>query len=253
MDSITRGSDCEFGLMDGGHLVSALEVYGDTVETYPEGRVFADNMNVEIAIDPVTDLATFHRYTEALLQTIKDKGFELHPGPVLNYPDVYLDDPAALISGCMPDFCAYTGEENVAPDFASLGTSTRTLGAHVHASLGGARPDWYARWMDILVALPLLSHEDPSERRSMYGGPGCYREKPYGGEYRTLSSFWVQDEDLRTFIWNATNKAVALSATTDPSTVAEWWEIPQAIAAHDLALAERCFDRLYIYGLEVTS
>lgn len=251
MTAITRGHDSEFGLLKDGVLISALDVYDMNVEEYPEGRVFADNMNVELAINPVTTLSEFHSHTEALLSRIKDRGFDLHPGPMLEYPASALDHPMARVAGCMPDMSAYTLEQNEPPDFETLDAAVRTTGAHMHAQLDGARPDWYARWMDALVTLPLLIREEPSDRRTMYGAPGCYRPKDYGGEYRTLSSFWVQDPELREYVWTATHKAVELSHTTDPDEVDQWWDIPTAIARHDLTLARSCYDRLYIYGLEV--
>jgi len=251
MNAITIGHDSEFGLSKNGELISALDIYQTDIHEYPEGRVFADNLNVELAINPVTSLAEFHQYTEALLDTVRDQGFDLEIGPVVQYSPEHLTHPLAKIAGCMPDMNAYTEAVNEAPDFEQETTGKRTVGAHIHAQLDGARPDWYARWMDMIVTLPLLQVEQPSDRRTMYGGAGCYREKPYGGEYRTLSSFWVQDHGLREFIWNATHKAVELAHTTDPESVDDWWDIPTAIQTHDRKLAERCYDRLYIYGLEV--
>lgn len=102
--------------------------------------------------------------------------------------------------------------------------------------------------MDLLVTLPLLKHETPSNRRSMYGGAGCLRVKPYGGEYRVLSNVWLDDTAKREFVWEMTHKAAEL-CSTDPSTIEDWWDIPEAIDTHDLVLAQRCIDRLYIYGV----
>ena len=248
MQQITIGHDSEFGLVKGGEIISALNVFNDMVFEDENGRYFADNMNVEIAINPVTTLKDFHGKTEGLLGHVRGLGYEPLMQPVIKYDDKYLSHPLAKISGCNPDFNAYSEGENNAPDFTTM-DGTRSCGAHIHAQLDGANPFWFARWMDMLVALPLLQYEEKSDRRSLYGGAGCLRVKPYGGEYRTLSNVWLGDKARREFVWAMTHKAVALTHTTDPSTVDEWVDVPTAIDTHDVELAQRCIDRLYLYGV----
>jgi hypothetical protein len=248
----TKGHDSEIILARQGLPISALHVMDEQVFEDSHGRFFADNMNVEIAINPVETLADWHSYTEALLSQCRDYegGYDLMFKPVVTYDPIYLEHPLARISGCNPDMSAYTMVNNYAPDFEEM-DGTRSLGAHVHATLSGGNPFWYARWMDMLTALPLLFHEEASNRRSLYGGAGCLRVKPYGAEYRTLSNVWVGEPDKREFVWEMTEKAVTLSQTTDPDTVDEWWDVPAAIDNHDLVLAQACMDRLYIYGVTV--
>jgi len=247
MQQRTLGHDSEMGLSQGGEIVSALDVFNEEVFEDEHGRYFADNMNCEIAINPVSTLADFHKKTEGLLNHIRDRGLTPVMEQVIRYPERCMKHPLSMVSGCDPDFSAYFQEKNLAPDFTQL-DSVRSCGGHMHASLDGASPYWYARWMDALVALPLLKFEQNTGRRELYGKAGCLREKPYGGEYRTLSNVWVEDPARREFVWEMTNKAAELAKTTDPATIDEWWDIPTAIDTHDLDLAQKCIDRLHIFG-----
>jgi hypothetical protein len=246
----TNGHDSEFGLVSlaTGQLQSALDVFGEEVFEDSNGRYFADNMNCEIAINPVTSLEDWHSKTEGLLSQIRDKGFELVMKPVIVYPDRCMSHPLSKISGCNPDHSAYTRDTNQAPNFKQM-DGTRSCGAHVHASLEGADPFNYARWMDALVTLPMLKYEEKTTRRDLYGKAGCMRVKEYGAEYRTLSNVWLDSEDKREFVFEMSHRAAELCKTQDPALIEDWWDIPIAIDTHDLELAERCIDRLYIYGV----
>lgn len=247
--SITIGHDSEFALAQHGMAVSALDVFNEDVYEDIHGRYFADNMNMEIAINPVTSLKDFHGHTESLLDNVKGMtGYDLMFEPVIKYDSKYLSHPLALISGCNPDLNAYTEKVNEAPVFSEM-DGTRSLGGHIHAQLDGANPYWFARWMDMLVAVPLLQHETPSSRRELYGQAGCLRVKPYGAEYRTLSNVWLDSEDKREFVYEMTHRAVELAHTKDPNDVEQWWDVMLAINNHDLDLASQVMDRLYIYGV----
>ena len=242
----TIGHDSEFGLELGGTIVSALDHL--TREDYPEGSLFPDNLNCEIAITPVETLRDFHLKTDSLLNRVRDKGFNLIMEPTIDYPAEAMGHPDAQISGCNPDFDAYTLQENIAPDFTT--SNIRSCGAHIHASLGGVDPWEWAKWMDLLVAVPLLCVEKESLRREMYGKSGCLRVKPYGGEYRTLSNVWLDDAAMREFVWAGTHKAIEMASKADFRNIADWHEIPDAIDDHNTELANRIIDRCYIWGIE---
>jgi hypothetical protein len=248
MQAITIGHDSEFGLLSDGALISALDVFDEDVFEDENGRYFADNINCEIAINPVTTLAEFHSKTEGLLAHVRSRGFEPLMQPTIHYPDTCLGHPLARIAGCNPDESAYLQARNEAPVFAEM-DGFRSCGGHIHAQLDGANPYWWARWMDAYVGLPLLLEEEPNERRRLYGGAGCMRVKPYGGEYRTLSNVWLDRPDLREFVWEGTHKAVERCKQADPEAIEDWWDIPTAIDTHDTELARRTVDRLYIYGV----
>jgi hypothetical protein len=242
------GHDSEFGLARGGIIQSALDVLGDVVHEDDNGRYFADNLNTEVAINPVSTLKDFHSKTEGLLGKVRDLGFDLLMEPVIKYPDSCLLHKDAFESGCNPDLSAYTEHTNSPPDFNKM-DGTRSCGAHIHTGDLSSDPINQSKWMDALITLPLLFKETPSERRKLYGGAGCLRYKPYGMEYRTLSNVWLDSPELREFVWERTHMALALSKSTDFSVIEDWWEIPQAIDQHDLVAAARLLDRLYIYGV----
>ena len=241
------GHDSEFGLSRGGIVKSALDALEGVYED-SDGRFFADNMNTEIAINPVTTLKEFHSKTEGLLGKVRDLGYDLIMEPIIKYPDICLKHPMAFESGCNPDLSAYTEDLNTPPDFSDM-DGTRSCGAHIHTGDLESNPMNQAKWMDALITLPLLFKETPSTRRSLYGGAGCLRYKPYGMEYRSLSNVWLDNPDLREFVWERTHMALALSKSTDFYTIDQWHEIPEAIDNHDLEAAARLIDRLYIYGV----
>ena len=250
MKSQTIGHDSEFGLMQGGQIVSALDAFNEDVHTTEAGRFFADNMNCEIAIEPVTTLDKFHQYTEDLLGAVRGMGYELVMKPTIKYPERCMEHKMARVSGCNPDYSPYHMATNDAPDFTTS-DSTRSCGAHIHASLAPDQdPYWFSRWMDVYVGLPLLFAEEKSTRRDMYGKAGCMRVKPYGAEYRVLSNVWLDDPVKREFVWHGTHKAIEMS-NVEPEEIMDWWDVPMAIDSHDLELAQRCIDRLYMYGVKV--
>lgn len=243
------GHDSEFGLERDGFVFSALDVLPGRIES-EEGALFPDNLNAEIAITPVTTLSEFHRKTEHLLGVVADLGFTPVMSPMVDYPDDALKHELAHVAGCLPDRNAYLQDRNPAPKMVEMGTQ-RTCGAHVHAALlDRGNPDWFARWMDILVAVPLLAREEQSDRRRWYGDAGCLRVKDYGAEYRTLSNVWVADPALREFVWDGANRAAELAETTDPSHFDQWEDVPLAIRYHDLGLAAQIIDRAFIYGVQ---
>jgi hypothetical protein len=243
---MTMGHDGEGGLSLNGQFVSALD--GMLAFETKDGRAFPDNMNWEIAINPVTTLKEWHSKTENLLNGIRGQGYDLVFDPVIKYPDEALLNPDAYISGCNPDESAYTMDINTAPDFKVM-DATRSCGDHVHVGVDGLDPYSFSRWMDLYVGIPLLFKEKPSNRREMYGKAGCLRVKDYGAEYRTLSNVWTGDKALREFVWEGTHKAVEASLKHDLFSIEDWHEIPTAIDTGDLALAQRVLDRLYILGV----
>ena len=248
MGTLTVGHDSEGTLLHNGVITSAL---GNLIPFETEdGRGFPDNMNFEIAINPVTTLKEWHSKTESLLQGVRDQGYDLLFKPTVKYPDESLKHPEAYISGCNADQSAYTQADNVAPDFLKM-DATRSCGAHVHAGDYNMDPYNFAKWMDAYVGLPLLLKEEQNTRRSLYGGAGCLRVKPYGAEYRVLSNVWLDNKEFREFVWEGTHKAVEQCKKSDFNTTVEnWQDVPRSIDTHDVGTAKATIDRLYIFGVQ---
>jgi hypothetical protein len=107
----------------------------------------------------------------------------------------------AFVFGCDPDLNAWTGKVQIAKSKGNL----RTCGGHVHIEGGN---DNTVRWMDVYVGLPSLLIDKDKDRRKMYGKPGSFRFKPYGVEYRAVSNFWLQSNELMGWIWDSAELAL---------------------------------------------
>lgn len=57
------------------------------------------------------------------------------------------------------------------------------------------------RYIDAIVGLPSILFDTDVERRNLYGKAGCFRLQKYGFEYRTLSSYWLDNPSRLRFIW----------------------------------------------------
>ena len=64
--------------------------------------------------------------------------------------------------------------------------------------------------MDAVLGLESLTLDPDDRRKEMYGKAGCFRFKKFGVEYRTLSNFWIKDNESITWAYNKTLEAVEL-------------------------------------------
>jgi hypothetical protein len=119
-----------------------------------------------------------------------------------------LQSDQALEFGCQPDFNAYTFEPNVVNREDIL---LRTSGGHIH--IGYNNPSFpknieIVKALDLFVGLPSILLDTDTERRKMYGKAGAYRIKPYGVEYRVLSTFWTDNEKLIAWAFDSVQQAI---------------------------------------------
>lgn len=87
----------------------------------------------------------------------------------------------------------------------------RSCGGHIH--VGYTNPDdntseMLIRCLDLYLGVPSILLDNDTERRKLYGKAGAFRFKDYGIEYRTLSNFWIQSEELVNWAWNNTMSAI---------------------------------------------
>lgn len=214
--SYTIGSDPELFLINKktGKVVSAIDrIPGCKVEPFTEGMpegfgLQTDNILAEFNIPPVTREEEFIGNIEYMKDVIRDfakrinENFDIKCQASAKVPVKELKDPRAKEFGCDPDFCIYSEGPNKVGD-ASKGT-LRSAGFHIHVGYPEHNIDTsiaMLRYVDACVGLPSILYDTDVERRNLYGKAGCFRLQPYGFEYRTLSSFWIDNPSRMSFIW----------------------------------------------------
>lgn len=209
---ILVGSDPEIFVKQNGQFVCAHNLIPGTKEKphkVEKGAVQVDGFALEFNIDPASSVDEFilnHNTVMGILAKMVP-GYELAPVPVADFtPEYMAAQPAeAKILGCDPDYDAYTGLANIKPQ-ADL--PMRTASGHVHIGWGKDMDNHHdqaraaAVQMDFYLGLPSLFYDEDTRRRSMYGKAGCYRLKPYGVEYRTLSNAWLLSRERMAWVFN---------------------------------------------------
>lgn len=177
-----------------------------------KGAVQVDGMALEFNIDPANYELEFVTNVQTVMAILGSMvpGYELAPVPVAHFTQEYLDaqPDEAKILGCEPDYNAYTGGVNIKPDAKR---PMRTASGHVHIGwtngVDTETPDHneacraVTQQMDVVLGLPSLFYDADTERREMYGKAGCYRRKPYGAEYRTLSNAWLLSAERMAWVY----------------------------------------------------
>lgn len=217
--NVLIGADPELFLSKNNEIISAEGFIGGTKESpkYISDRGHAiqeDNVMIEFNIpacstseDFVNEINFVKTHLEQLV-ILFDCELNYSASATLNKK--YLKTPQAKLFGCEPDFNVYLKSINEPPHSSS---TLRTCGGHIH--IGYEDPKFetselivYA--MDIMLGLESLTLDKDVDRRKMYGNAGCFRAKDYGVEYRTLSNFWISNDDLIKWAFDKTIEAVEL-------------------------------------------
>ena len=221
MSFFTLGTDCEIFAQDktGKHkalcgLVGGTKQKPEPMEFLPIGYAYQeDNVAVEFNIPPAdnvyqwfANVSTARNTLEKLIQT--KLGYSFSKECAVSFDTKELKHPNALVFGCEPDYNAWKLVENRKPQ--ATDKNLRTAGGHIHV---GSPVDMVkgVRNMDLFLGVPSIILDDSQgsvKRRELYGKHGAMRPKPYGWEYRVLSNFWVFDDKLIYWVWNATNLAL---------------------------------------------
>lgn len=224
MPKITIGCDPEIFVKQNGTFVSAHGLIpGDKKAPHnvEKGAVQVDGMALEFNIEPASTETEFVGNVVHVMNILKSMvpGYELAAVPVADFSLEYINSQPreARELGCDPDFDAYTGSANIKPD-AEL--PMRTASGHVHIGWTNGAEIYsdahqnacraVSQQLDIVLGIPSLFYDDDQRRRSMYGNPGCYRAKPYGAEYRTLSNAWLLTEERMAWVFRNTKKAMEM-------------------------------------------
>lgn len=216
---IKVGADPELFLRRGETVVSGHSVIPGSKETpWPvnKGAVQVDGMALEFNIEPANTQTEFRMNINTVMAELRKmvpRDLEFHIEPAVMFDRRYMDEEVpdfAKELGCMPDFNAYTMEENPRPDANTL---LRTAAGHVHIGwCEGVDPydpghmrmcSAFVKQLDYYLGLPSLLVDPDTTRRSLYGKPGSFRPKSYGVEYRVLSNFWIKSDAAIDWVYDA--------------------------------------------------
>jgi len=194
------GSDLEYAVFQNGRykpagILPIVGTKGDP-EVLKNGGVEIDCCAVEITPPPAKDEDTFVSNILNLLNEVKNKYSSVQLRTTASWrfsPKLLKTVPYANVMGCMPDFCAWTGEQNPRPKGKK---GLRSFGGHIHIENGTVDT---IKACDLTLGMWSVLVDKDNQRRKLYGKAGAFRMKPYGVEYRVLSNFWCGDEaNIRT-------------------------------------------------------
>ncbi len=241
------GADPEVFLSKGGVIVSAIGKVGGTKKKplkLDERGYFVqeDNVLAEFNIPPAATELQFAENIGTGIRLLKLKmgeGYDIVAKASHEMSEEDIKHPKAMAFGCDSDICAWNAEEHVAAPPAS---TLRTGGGHAHIGYKNPTHEMnfkIAKACDIFLGLPSVMLDEDKRRREVYGGAGHFRHKPYGMEYRTLSSFWINDPILCRWVFRNIQAALAFveSGEVDKLGVYEGYDIITAINFSEKELA----------------
>jgi len=197
-------TDFEKFVHDGSTISSSIGLIGGSKDApvwVKNGNLQEDNVLAEAATHPCDSfemfLSTIHGLNSELLQALP-AGYSLVTKATNRYTQDFLMSCGsnALRFGCSSEVQAWTGETIPAP---SPFTELRSAGAHIHFSYDNPTLEKtlaIIQMMDYLLGAWSVLMDTDRERRELYGKAGSCRIKDYGGEYRALSNFWIDDANL---------------------------------------------------------
>lgn len=247
MSKILIGADPELFLIDkeSKNFVSVVGKLGGTkYEPIPIdtlGNMYQeDNVMVEFNIQPSENENQFLLNIKKTLSNIKNKlpKFEFSKQASAIFPEKELMSPQAFIFGCEPDWNAYTQEINPKPILQDI--CLRTCGGHIHIGCDIAQnnPIELVKACDLFLGIPSVLIDTDKSRRSLYGKAGCFRKKPYGIEYRTLSNFWIFEDYLIKWVYNQTKKAISFVENNNTINIEDENYLQQCINSSSKELAK---------------
>lgn len=221
------GTDCELFIKDlSGQTIPVIGLLGgDKINPRPvldeEGyAVQEDNVMAEFNIPPRSDVTSFVTSINKMLGFLSAHFWELDFMRLdISASQIFdpkqLEHPQAKRIGCEPDFCVWTTKMNVLKNTHPLLKQMRTSGGHVHFSylVEGNPPSTldrleFVRMNDLHYGVASVLLDGDSRRKELYGKAGAFRMKDYGHEYRVLSNFWLESDDLKAWVFNQAQECV---------------------------------------------
>lgn len=220
IENLTVGSDAELFLFDKEkkQVINAKKyVKGSKMNPYnfdkssPFWCTSLDGISTEFNIPPCTTAKEFSDSLEKCIKyinsTLPENLCTIHD-PAVYVDKLQLRTREAVAMGCESSYNAYTLKRNPRPNGTS--TTLRTCCTHVHMKYDNMEFEEAAelmKAMDLFLGIPSLVIEPDNDRRKLYGTLGEFR---FGAtaEYRTLSSYFSQNDTLRQWVFNNTINAV---------------------------------------------
>jgi hypothetical protein len=198
--------------------------------------ILEDNVAVEFNIQPANDSQSFRSHITKVLNHLREilPGYEFDTKSAVFFPKEELNTPQAQEFGCEPDFDAWRMCENQKPQAEDA--TLRSAGGHIHigSDLAKEKPTDVIKAMDLFAGVESIKRDPDTLRRQLYGKAGCFRFKPYGVEYRTLSNFWIFSEEGMEWAYNQTEKALQFVANGSVITPEDGFIIQRCINTSNL-------------------
>jgi hypothetical protein len=235
----TIGADPEIFIREKqyGHYKSAVGLIGGSkwapkpIDT--EGHaILEDNVALEFNIKPADTLQDFRSSIHKVLDHFRSilPEYILDTASAVSFPEEELQTQQAQEFGCEPDFDAWRQCVNTKPHAED--ENLRSCGGHIHVGspIAVENPIAVIRAMDLFLGVPSVVLDKGQLRKELYGKAGCFRKKPYGVEYRTLSNFWIFQDSLIKWAYEGTQQAL------------EFVDKGSVIAPEDNYIIQRCIN-----------
>lgn len=210
----TIGADPELFFKQDSKFISVVGLIGGTkrepMDIGAGCAIQEDNVAAEFCIPACNSAADFIKSINYAVSDIQQRANKLGLSlATLTASAVFDEDQLqtqqAQEFGCDPDYNIYTGQANPRPK--ARNKALRSAGGHVHV---GTKKDPFhvIQALDLYLGVPSVLIDKDTQRRKLYGKAGCYRPKPYGVEYRTLSNFWIWNNDTIKWVYHQVNDAL---------------------------------------------
>lgn len=214
IDKVTLGSDPEFFIFDqiNNKFIASCGWIGGTKEKpiYLKDKLGyqEDNVALEFNVPPTTSSKELIGNVNELINYIetkyffKEKKYKIVAKASAYFDIDQLSTEQAKKFGCDPDYNAWTNEVN---EIFDIQTNLRSCGGHIH--IGYDKPNIHSnlqiiRLFDLYLGVPSVLLDLDTDRKQLYGKAGAFRHQKYGVEYRTLSNFWLTNQELADWVFS---------------------------------------------------
>lgn len=272
LQNVTVGADCEVFLQDKASqkIVSAEGIIRGTKDVpfvFDETNKYfctsLDNILAEFCIPPAKTAEEFYAHLKKSIGYVNNtipKELCVAITPAALVDDIWLMTPNAQRFGCEPDFNAYTGFVNQRP--FGVNPNLRSAGGHLHIGYDNPTPfninDYMGdverctiiKTLDLFIGIPSIIMEPENMRKQLYGKAGAFRPKEYGVEYRTVSNFYLDSDNLISWAYNAVQNAVDFINNGHTIPEGTSWYINDAINNNDREAAANVINE---YNLQLVA